>query len=128
MESSLCQFSPEVLEKIFQFLQPEDLCALAQTNRKVGEAASNPEFFSKLGQSDSLKAKIVEKGMARFLAVPRLRNIRGLDLSFTTLPLTDYDMLMSHINNGWLKKLEVLRLSETDKSGINQENLANAAP
>ena len=126
METSLCQFSPEVLENIFQFLQPNDLCSLVQGNRKVCAAASNPEFFSKLGQNRTLKSKITENGIETFLGIARLQNIRDLDLSHTSLPPTDYNRLISHINDGGLKKLAVIDLSAIDNSAIEAETFGKA--
>ena len=105
METSLCHLSPEVFENVFQFLTANDLCSLVQVNRKVRAAASNPEFFSKLGQNRTLKFKIEENGIEIFLGIARLQNIRDLDLSGTSLHPTAYNRLMSHINDGGLKKL-----------------------
>ena len=126
METKLCHLSPEVLENVFQFLQPEDLCSLVQVNRKVCAAASNPEFFYKLGRNSSLKSKIKENGIEAFFRITRLQNIRDLDLSDTGLPPADYNRLMSHINTGGLKKLEVINLHATDKSAIDAEILGKA--
>ena len=126
METKLCHLSPEVLEIIFQFLQPKDLCSLSQVNRKVCAAASNPEFFSKLGRNPSLKSKIEENGIEMFLGIARLQNIRDLDLSYTELPPTYYDRLIRHINDGGLKKLAVINLSDIDKTAIDAENLGIA--
>ena len=120
METKLCHLSPEVLENVFQFLQPEDLCSLVQVNRKVCAAASNPEFFYKLGRNSSLKSKIKENGIEAFFRITRLQNIRDLDLSDTGLPPADYNRLMSHI------KLPVINLHATDKSAIDAEILGKA--
>ena len=126
METSLCHLSPEVFENVFQFLTANDLCSLVQVNRKVYAAASNPEFFSKLGRNHMLKSKIVENGIDKFLGIARLQNIRDLDLSATSLPPADYNRLMSHINEGGLKKLAVIDLSFIDKSAIDPEYFGKA--
>ena len=70
--------------------------------------------------------KIVGQGMAEFLGQTRLQNIRQLDLSSTTLPPGDYNLLMDHIVDGGLKKLVKMNLEGVLLSGVDASNLGRA--
>ena len=128
MAASLNVLSREVLEEILKFLSPGDLCSVASThNHHVSQAAGNAEFFSHLGQNHRFKAKIVELGMEAFLNQSRLKNLRQIDLSNTTLPSVDYNRLLNAIANGRLKKLVEMDLDFVDLSGVDPDILGRAS-
>ena len=65
--------------------------------------------------------------MEDFLNQDRLKNLRQIDLSNTTLPPADYNKLLNAIANEGLKKLVEMDLELVDLSGVDPIILGRAS-